>query len=175
MSQIIHCQVMLFRLILPHTCVSVFPGGLGSVRWWLWWVVPPGVRGRVVRNGREWGLHLRGLLPQGRRGRRRDDHGGSAGGEHRGAFDVNVQQQHAEPALILRRGLVVPRILHFSPEPSNFTSAAAARASAGQLALKTAVGLTLNTVPHASITQNPVSRLEFEPVRQYDAEGKKNT
>ncbi len=110
-----------------------FPGGLGAVRRRLRRVVPPGVRGRVVRDGRERRLHLRGLLPQGRRGergRRGVDSGGGGRGERRRAGDVDVRRRAKSAIIICCRPVV-------SSKPSIFTSAAAAaRASAGQLALK---------------------------------------
>lgn len=131
-------------------------------------VVPPGVRRRDVRNGRDRGLHLHGLHPQGRRGergRRSDDRGGGGGGERRGAVDVDVRR--AESAVGIRRGHVVSHAL--SSKPSSFTSAAAAaRASAGQLAVKqNCLGLRLNTVPH-TMSIKLVSRLvSSQPVRLY--------
>lgn len=142
----------------------MFPGGLGAVRRRLRRVVPPGVRGCVLRDGRERRLHLHGLLPEGRRGergRRGVDCGGGGRGERRRAGDVDVRWwRHAESAIIICCRLVV------SSKPGIFTSAAAARASAGQLALKkNSLGLSLNTVPHTmSITQNLVSRLAFRPL-----------
>lgn len=46
--------------------MSLFPlsGGLGSVRRRVWQVVPPGVCGCDLRDGRERGLHLHRLHPQ---------------------------------------------------------------------------------------------------------------
>lgn len=104
-------------------------------------MVPPGVRWRVVRDGRERGLHLRGLLPESRRGRRgRCGDGGRGGGrgERGGAGDIDVQRQRAESALVVgSRGFVVSRTIRLASKPSNFTSSsAAAGASAGQLALE---------------------------------------
>lgn len=139
---------------MPHmpsfVCPFAFPGGLGAVRRRLRRVVPPGVRGRFLRNGWEWRLHLCGLFPEGRRSerRRRGDRGGGGGGERRSAGDVDVCRR-AESAVDARHGLLVPRTRRLSSKPSNFTSAAAARASAGQLALKkNGLGLHLNTVSH---------------------------
>lgn len=142
-----HCHMLFYNchhvsllsplLILTHmSACAPFPGGLGAVRRRLRRVVSPGVRGRVVRDGRERRLHLRGLLPEGgrgERGRRRVDCGGGCRGERRRAGDVNVQRrQRAESAIVICCRHVV------SSKPSIFTSAAtaAARASAGQLALK---------------------------------------
>ena len=59
----------LTSLPLWSTCFS--PGGLGSVRWRLWRVVPPGVCGRDLWDGRDGGLHLLRVQPQGGRGQGR--------------------------------------------------------------------------------------------------------
>lgn len=148
-------------------CPFAFLGGLGAVRRRLRRVVPPGVRGRVLRNGWEWRLHLCGLFPEGRRSewrrrRRGGDRGGGGGGERRCAGDVDVCRP-AESTIDARHGLLVPRTLRLSSKPSNFTSAAAARASAGQLAQKNGLGLHLNTVSHTK----PSIQLAFQPVRLY--------
>lgn len=134
---------LLSLLILTHVSASVFLrvflGGLGAVRRRLRWVVPPGVRGRVVRNGRERGLHLHRLLPESRRGERgRHDRGGGGWGERCSAGDVAVRcGRCADSAIVICRDLVVSCLIRLSSKPSDFTSAAAAaRASAGQLALK---------------------------------------
>lgn len=90
---------------------SVFPGGLGPVRRRLRRVVPPGVRGGFLRDGRDRGLHLLALLREsGRRGVRQ-------GGERRGAVGV---RRRAERALV--RALVVLGCA--SRQPDDFGSAA---------------------------------------------------
>lgn len=110
--------------------LSYFPGRLGSVWWRLWRVVPPGLCGCVMRDGREWGLHLHGLFPEGHRWR--NDRRGGVGGECRCADNVNVRQQRAECAIVIGDCLLV---IGFSLKPSDITSATAGF-SAGQLALK---------------------------------------
>lgn len=96
----------------------MFPGGLGPVRRRLRRVVPPGLRRRFLRDGRDRGLHLLGLLRESGRG------GDRRGGERRGAVGV---RRCAERALV--RALVV---LCASRQPNGFSSAA--RPSADQLA-----------------------------------------
>lgn len=114
-------------------------------------VVPPGMRGRVVRDGRERRLHLRGLFPKGRwcerRRRRRRGHYRSRRRERCGAGDVDMRRR-AESAVNACHDLLVSRALRHSSEPSNFTGAAA-RASAGQLALRN--GLRLNCITKPGI------------------------
>lgn len=153
--------------LTQHLSPCVSPGGLGAVRRRLRRVVPPSVRGCVVRDGRERGLHLHGLLAQGgRRGRgrgRRGDYGGGGGGggERGGAVDVHVQR--AKPAPVGRR-LVVPLVLHRSSQPSNFTSAAAARASARQLAITQQARTEFeHCTSHKKHNTKPVPRLVFQP------------
>lgn len=114
----------LFFSFLPY-----FTGWLGSVWWRLWRVVPPGLCGCVMRDGREWGLHLHGLLPEGCRWR--NDRRGGVGGERRCADNVNVRQRRAECAIVISDCLLV---IGFSLKPSDITSATAGF-SAGQLAL----------------------------------------
>lgn len=83
-----------------------------------------------MRDGRERGLHLHGLLPEGRRWR--NDRRGGVGGERRCADNVNVRQQRAECAIVIGDRLLV---IGVSLKPSDITSATAGF-SAGQLALK---------------------------------------
>lgn len=134
-------------IVISHASLPASPGGLGAVRRRLRRVVPPGVRGSVVRNGRERRLHLRGLLPEGRWHllRWRHSRRGSWRGERHSAVHIHVRRR-AEPAAGACRGLLVSCALHVTPQPSSIPSAAAG-ASAGQLALKGKFpGLHLNTV-----------------------------
>lgn len=134
-------------IVISHASLPAPPGGLGAVRRRLRRVVPPGVRGSVVWNGRERRLHLRGLLPEGRRHllRWQLSRRGSRRGECHSAVHVHVRRR-AEPAVGACRGLLVSCALHVTPQPSSIPSAAAG-ASAGQLALKGKFpGLHLNTV-----------------------------
>lgn len=96
-------------------------------------MVPPGLRGGLVRNGRKRGLHLHGLFAESlwsrTDGRRRDDCGGSDRGECGVVVDdLSVQQ----PALDVC--LLVSRFNRLQDNRSMFTTAAP-RASAGQLAI----------------------------------------
>lgn len=94
-------------------------------------MVPPGLRGGLLRDGGERGLHLRGLLREGDRSERGDDRRGDGGGrgggggERRGAVDV----RHGAG-----RTLVVGALVVFcaSREPGDLSSAAGP--SADQLA-----------------------------------------
>lgn len=109
------------------------------MRRWLRRVVSPGVRGSLLRDGRERGLHLRGLLPEGVR-RRRDvrqsvRRGGGGRRQCGRTVYVHVWWQHTEPSALRRSG-VVHHVLRFSSESAHLTPTAATGAAAGQLAAK---------------------------------------
>lgn len=131
------------KLVKLCTIIAFFgapTGGLGAVRRRLRRVVPPGVRGRVVRDGRERGLHLRGLLAQGRRRPFGRGGGGPRRGERHRAVHQHVRRR-AGPTVSARR-----HHCHLAKGARRATSqpsggggggvpSAAAAASAGQLAL----------------------------------------
>lgn len=117
-------------------------GGLGTVWRRLWRVVPPGVCGSDVRNGRKRGLHLRGLFPEGRRS---EWHGGSGdglgGGDRRergGPSYLDVHRWRSGPAIGACHGFLVSHFLCLPGTNAHFTSAAA-RARTGELTLKLAL------------------------------------
>lgn len=86
-------------------------------------VVPPSLRGRVLRNGRDRGLHLHGLLPESSGGRGEPHRGGGGGGGRGGAAGASVRQR----AVVLVGHCASLR---------HSSAAAAATASGGQLAPK---------------------------------------
>lgn len=155
-------KIMITPFSLPASLyLRVLPGGLGAVWWRLRRVVPPGVRGRVVWNGRERGLHLHGLFAEGRRSERRrtcwgNDCGRGDRGERGSEGSIDVRCRRAESAIDSCSRLLVSHACCLPSKPSNFTSAAA-RDSGGELALEKGPGLHL-------ILE---SVLVFQPVRLY--------
>lgn len=106
-------------------------------------MVPPGVRGGVVRNGRKRGLHLRGLFPEGCRHERRrrggDGSGGGDGRERGGPGHLHVhRRQRSGPASDARHGVLASHFLRLPLAHGRFTPAAE-RARTGELTLKLAL------------------------------------